>query len=77
MNTIDFGKLHLQTGLRIEGTQMMTFGYNLTFYGTIQHNAAGLRRNDAFTNCYCFYTAVTQQSFVCGRIAQRAGCATR
>jgi TonB-dependent receptor len=34
MNTIDFGKLHVQTGLRIEGTQMMTFGYNLTFYGT-------------------------------------------
>jgi TonB-dependent receptor len=34
MNTIDFGKLHVQTGLRIEGTQMMTFGYNLTFFGT-------------------------------------------
>ncbi len=33
MNTNDFGKLHLQLGLRIEGTQMMTFGYNLTFYG--------------------------------------------
>ena len=34
MNTIDVGKLHIQTGLRIEGTQMDTFGYNLTFYGT-------------------------------------------
>jgi len=34
MNTIDFGKLHLQTGLRLEGTQMDTFGYNLTFYPT-------------------------------------------
>jgi TonB-dependent receptor len=34
MNTIDFGKLHIQTGLRLEGTQMMTFGYNLTFYPT-------------------------------------------
>ena len=33
MNTIDLGKFHVQTGLRIEGTQMMTFGYNLTFYG--------------------------------------------
>ncbi len=34
MNTADFGKLHVQTGLRIEGTRMMTFGYNLTYYGT-------------------------------------------
>jgi TonB-dependent receptor len=33
MNTIDFGKLHLQTGLRFEDTQMDTFGYNLTLYG--------------------------------------------
>jgi TonB-dependent receptor len=32
MNTIDFGKLHVNTGLRIEGTRDMTFGYNLTFY---------------------------------------------
>ena len=31
MNTIDFGKLHLQTGLRFEETQMDTFGYNLQF----------------------------------------------
>jgi TonB-dependent receptor len=34
MNTIDFGKLHLQAGLRFENTQMLTFGYNLVFYGT-------------------------------------------
>jgi TonB-dependent receptor len=34
MNTIDFGKLHLNTGLRIENTRTMTFGYNLTFYPT-------------------------------------------
>jgi len=30
MNTIDLGKLHVQTGLRFEGTQMDTFGYNVT-----------------------------------------------
>jgi len=36
MNTIDFGKLHLQTGLRLENTNMTTFGYNLTFVGTYQ-----------------------------------------
>ncbi len=34
MNTIDFGKLHVNTGLRIEATRDLTFGYNLTFYGT-------------------------------------------
>jgi TonB-dependent receptor len=34
MNTIDLGKLHLQTGLRFENTRDLTFGYNLTFYGT-------------------------------------------
>jgi TonB-dependent receptor len=33
MNTIDLGKLHMQTGLRFEDTRMDTFGYNLTFYG--------------------------------------------
>ncbi|HEY0264796.1 MAG TPA: TonB-dependent receptor [Granulicella sp.] len=34
MNTIDFGKLHLQTGLRFENTNMPVTGYNLTFYPT-------------------------------------------
>ncbi len=34
MNTTDFGKLHAQLGLRIENTRDLTFGYNLTFYGT-------------------------------------------
>lgn len=34
MNATDFGKLHVNTGLRIEATRDLTFGYNLTFYGT-------------------------------------------
>jgi TonB-dependent receptor len=34
MNNVDFGKLHINTGIRIESTRTMTFGYNLTFYGT-------------------------------------------
>ncbi len=38
MNTIDFGKLHVNTGLRIESTRDMTFGYNLTFYPTTKTN---------------------------------------
>jgi TonB-dependent receptor len=32
MNTIDFGKLHVQTGVRFEGTQMDTNGYTVTLY---------------------------------------------
>jgi len=32
MNTIDFGKLHVQTGVRIEATNMDAFGYNVTLY---------------------------------------------
>ena len=32
MNTIAFGKLRMQTGLRFEATQMDTFGYNVTLY---------------------------------------------
>jgi TonB-dependent receptor len=31
MNTIDFGRLHVQTGVRFEQTNMNTFGYYLTF----------------------------------------------
>lgn len=34
MNAVDFGKLHVNTGVRIEATRDMTFGYNLTFFGT-------------------------------------------
>jgi len=32
MNTMDFGKLHVVVGARIEGTQMNTLGYNVTLY---------------------------------------------
>ncbi len=34
MNTIDFGKLHVQTGVRFEGTQMDTLGYQVTLFKT-------------------------------------------
>ena len=34
MNTVDLGNLHVNTGLRIEATRDLTFGYNLTFFGT-------------------------------------------
>jgi len=32
MNTISFGRMRAQTGVRIEGTQMDTSGYNVTLY---------------------------------------------
>ena len=32
MNTMDFGRLHVVAGVRIEGTQMNTLGYNVTLY---------------------------------------------
>ena len=38
MNTVDFGKLHINTGIRFENTRTMTFGYNLTFYPTTKAN---------------------------------------
>jgi TonB-dependent receptor len=34
MNAMDFGKLHVNTGLRIENTRTLTFGYNVAFFGT-------------------------------------------
>jgi TonB-dependent receptor len=33
MDTIDFGKLRMVAGIRFEGTQMSTLGYNVTLYG--------------------------------------------
>jgi TonB-dependent receptor len=32
MDTMDFGKLHVVAGVRFEGTQMNTLGYNVTLY---------------------------------------------
>ncbi len=32
MNALDFGKLHVNTGLRIENTRTLTFGYNVAFF---------------------------------------------
>jgi TonB-dependent receptor len=41
MNTITFGKLRMQTGLRLEGTQMDTLGYNVTLYPAGSPNCGG------------------------------------
>ena len=41
MNTIDFGKIHLQTGVRIEATNMNTFGYDVTLYPANDRHCGG------------------------------------
>jgi TonB-dependent receptor len=56
MNTIDFGKLHVNTGLRIESTRDLTFGYNLTFYGT--YNAATRTYSGGTASVPCATTPV-------------------
>jgi len=56
MNTIDFGKLHVNTGLRIESTRDMTFGYDLTFYGT--YNATTKTYSGGTSSVPCATTPV-------------------
>lgn len=63
MNTIDFGKLHVNTGLRIEGTRDMTFGYNLTFYGT--YSAATKTYSGGTSSVPCAATPVPPASGNC------------
>jgi TonB-dependent receptor len=63
MNTIDFGKLHLQTGLRLEGTQMDTFGYNLTFLGKSSTTMPECSTT-VTTNCYAVTGINNNPSYV-------------
>jgi TonB-dependent receptor len=42
MNTIDFGKLHVQTGLRFENTLMDTLGHTLCYYTSTTYKTCGL-----------------------------------
>jgi len=58
MNATDFGKLHLNTGLRIESTRDLTFGYNVTFYGAKGKATSACATNPnppaPGANCYTF-----------------------
>jgi TonB-dependent receptor len=51
MNAIDFGKLHVNTGLRIESTRDLTFGYNLTFFGTYSSKTGTYAGGAASVDC--------------------------
>jgi TonB-dependent receptor len=78
MNAVDFGKLHVNTGLRIEATRDLTFGYNVNFYGTYSsstHTYAGGAANvncpnntapsaPAAGNCYVFTGVHNNPSYI-------------
>jgi len=51
MNTIDFGKLHVQTGVRFEGTQMDTFGYNVLLFPGASPGPNGVLPNGTPYTC--------------------------
>jgi TonB-dependent receptor len=51
MDTMDFGKLHAQLGLRIESTRDLTYGYNLTFYGTYNKTTGLYSGGSASAQC--------------------------
>ena len=51
MNALDFGKLHVNTGLRIENTRMLTFGYNVAFFGTYNSKTGTYSGGTSNVNC--------------------------
>ena len=51
MNAMDFGKLHVNTGLRIENTRTLTFGYNVAFFGTYSAKTACIRGGASNVEC--------------------------
>lgn len=51
MNTVDFGKLHINTGLRIEATRDLTFGYNVSFFGTYSSETGTYSGGSSDTEC--------------------------
>ena len=51
MNALDFGKLHVNTGLRIENTRTLTFGYNVTFFGTYSSKTGTYSGGSSNANC--------------------------
>lgn len=73
MNTIDFGKLHLQTGVRIEATQMNTNGYMLQWSKSVVSNGTSASQPTACpggvvkstsTNCYVVSPVNNSPSYV-------------
>ena len=61
MNTIDYGKLHLQAGVRIEATGIDAFGYNVTLYAAGSIRCAGGSTN---TGCGVPVPIDTRPSYI-------------
>ena len=74
MNTIDFGKLHVQTGVRFEGTQMDTNGYTVTLYPAEPPTQPCSSPNN--TGCG-IATPVSEQSLLRGCACPACSCVTR
>jgi TonB-dependent receptor len=51
MNSTDFGKLHVNAGLRIENTRTLTFGYDLTFFGTYNSKTGTYAGGSSSVDC--------------------------
>lgn len=72
MNTIDFGRLHVQTGVRIEATQMQTTGYELEWTATVTSSGASASQPTAcangtisgHTNCYVLSQIHNNPSYI-------------
>jgi TonB-dependent receptor len=66
MNTLSFGKLRVQTGLRFEGTQMDTFGYTVTLFsgagGTASSGLSCVSAND--TGCGVATPVINNPSYL-------------
>lgn len=72
MNTTDFGRLHVQAGLRIEATQMNTSGYELAWTSTVTASGASAAQPTAcanatttgHTNCYVLTQVNNNPSYI-------------
>ena len=60
MNTIDLGKLHIQTGLRLEATQMDTLGHNVT----LLLPGSGSCPTTAYEGCGVVSTVTNNPSYI-------------
>ena len=58
MNTVDFGKFRVMAGLRLEQTNMNTFGYNVTLY------PAGSKNCPTSSGCGTPVPVTTNQSYI-------------
>jgi len=64
MNTIDFGKLHMQTGLRFENTGMNTLGHTLCYYTSKTYAACGVASYTGTTEAWVVNAVKNNPSYL-------------